>query len=109
MRKVVVNSGFSQIMILSEQSIKSGWVEDEVTKACAEERKRGQIVLFPIRIDDEVLTTAEAWAAKLRDGRHIGDFTRWKNHDAYKQSFERVLRDLTIPPKVSQSRLCERR
>jgi hypothetical protein len=27
----------------------------------------------------------------------IGDFTRWKDHDAYKQSFGRVLRDLTVP------------
>ena len=88
------------LLILSEQSIKSGWVEDEVTKAYAEERNRGQIVLFPIRIDDKVLTTAEAWAAKLRDGRHIGDFRRWKDHDAYTQSFVRVVRDLTVKPKA---------
>jgi hypothetical protein len=25
----------------------------------------------------------------------IPDFANWKDHDAYKQSFERVLRDLT--------------
>jgi hypothetical protein len=25
---------------------------------------------------------------------------RWKDHDAYKQSFERVVRDLTVKPKV---------
>jgi hypothetical protein len=25
-----------------------------------------------------------------------GDFRRWKDHDAYKDGFERVLRDLTI-------------
>jgi uncharacterized protein YjbI with pentapeptide repeats len=88
------------LLILSEQSIKSGWVEDEVTKAYAEERKRGQTVLFPIRIDDEVFTTEEAWATKLRDGRNIGDFRRWKDHDAYKQSFERVVRDLTVKSPV---------
>jgi hypothetical protein len=41
------------------------------------------------------METGEAWAAKLR-ARHIGDFRRWKDHDAYKQSLERVLRDLTI-------------
>jgi hypothetical protein len=23
-----------------------------------------------------------AWAAKLRDNRHIGDFRAWKDHDA---------------------------
>jgi len=32
------------------------------------------------------------------DQRNIGDFHRWKDHDAYKESFERVLRDLTIKP-----------
>jgi hypothetical protein len=75
--------------------------EDEVTKAYAEERKRGQTVLFPIRIDNNAMTTEKAWAGKLRDGRHIGDFREWKDHDAYKQSLARVLRDLTIKPLVS--------
>jgi predicted ABC-type transport system involved in lysophospholipase L1 biosynthesis ATPase subunit len=84
------------VLILSEHSIKSGWVEDEVTAGFEEERKRGQIVLFPVRLDEAVMNTNEAWAAKLR-ARHIGDFRRWKDHDAYKQSFERVLRDLTKP------------
>jgi uncharacterized protein YjbI with pentapeptide repeats len=82
------------LLILSEHSIRSGWVEDEVTKAFEEERKRGQIVLFPLRIDDAVMDTNEAWAAKLRAQRHIGDFRHWKDHDGYKKSFERVLRDL---------------
>jgi TIR domain-containing protein/pentapeptide repeat protein len=83
------------LLILSEHSIRSDWVEDEVTKAFEEERKRGQAVLFPIRLDDAVMDTDEAWAAKLR-ARHIGDFTRWKEHDEYQKSFARVLRDLTV-------------
>jgi TIR domain len=82
------------LLILSEHSIKSGWVEDEVSKAFAEERKRGQIVLFPLRLDDAVVDTSEAWAVKLRDQRNIGGFRRWKDHDGYTRSFERVLRDL---------------
>ena len=81
------------LLILSEHSIKSDWVEDEVMKAFEEERKRGRIVLFPVRLDDAVMDTNEAWAAKLR-ARHIGDFRYWKDHDGYKKSFERVLRDL---------------
>jgi hypothetical protein len=88
------------LLILSKHSINSDWVEDEVTKAYAEERKRGQTVLFPICIDNEIMTTEEAWVEKLRDGRHIGDFRGWKDHGDYKQSFERVVRDLTIQPKA---------
>lgn len=53
-------------------------------------------VLLPIRIDNAVFTTSQAWAAKLRDSRHIGDFRRWKDHDAYKQQFDRLLRDLKV-------------
>jgi uncharacterized protein YjbI with pentapeptide repeats len=85
------------LLIVSEHSIESDWVEDEVTKAFEEERKRKQIVLFPIRLDNAVMDTNEAWAAKLR-ARNIGDFTRWKEHSAYQKSFERVLRDLAPKP-----------
>ena len=70
-----------------------------MTKAFEEERRRGQTVLFPIRLDDAVMETDEAWAAKLR-ARHIGDFRRWKDHDAYK-AFERVLRGLTVKKATS--------
>ena len=82
------------LLILSEHSINSDWVEDEVTAGFEEERKRGEEVLFPIRLDDAVMKTTEAWAAKLR-ARLIGDFRQWKDHDAYQQGFQRMLRDLT--------------
>jgi TIR domain len=84
------------LLILSRNAIDSNWVEDEVQKAFAEERERKQPVLFPIRIDDTVMETPEPWARKLRDQRSIGDFRYWKDHDAYKDSFERVVRALTI-------------
>jgi uncharacterized protein YjbI with pentapeptide repeats len=84
------------LLILSKRSIASGWVEDEVTKAFAEERRRGQLVLFPVRLDNAVLTTAESWAARLRDSRNIGDFRRWKEHDAYTKALDRLLRDLRV-------------
>jgi hypothetical protein len=86
------------LLILSENAIASDWVEDEVGKAFAEEKRRGQIVLFPVRIDEEVMETSEPWAVKLRDQRNIGDFRRWKDHDAYQQAFKRVLRDLKAAP-----------
>jgi uncharacterized protein YjbI with pentapeptide repeats len=82
------------LLILSEHSINSDWVENEVTRAFAEERQRKQTILFPVRLDDAVKDTSEAWAIQLRDQRNIGDFRRWKDHDGYKRNFERVLRDL---------------
>jgi hypothetical protein len=84
------------LLVLSEASIASDWVEDEVTKGFAEERERGGTVLFPVRLDDAVFATKEAWALKLRDNRNIGDFRRWKDHDDYQKALERVLRDLRV-------------
>lgn len=82
------------LLIMSEHSILSEWVEDEVGKAFAEERRRKQNVLFPIRIDDAVMVTGEPWAAKLRDQRHIGDFSRWNDPNAYQKALMRIMRDL---------------
>jgi hypothetical protein len=84
------------LLVLSEASIASDWVEDEVDKAFEEERQRGGVVLFPVRLDDTVMETSEAWAAKLRRNRNIGDFRAWKDHDAYQAALKRVLRDLQI-------------
>jgi len=84
------------LLILSENSIGSDWVEDEVNKAFAEERDRKQLVLFPVRIDDAVMKSPEPWARKLRDQRNIGDFRNRKDHDTYQASLNRLLRDLTV-------------
>jgi hypothetical protein len=31
-----------------------------------------------------------------RDGQHISDFTRWKEHNAYTKALDRLLRDLRV-------------
>ncbi len=82
------------LIVLSEASVNSTWVEREVQAAREREDRSGKLVLFPIRIDNAVMDTTKAWAADLRRGRHIGDFTRWKDHDSYEKAFERLLRDL---------------
>ena len=82
------------LVVISEASVGSDWVEDEVNKAYAEERTRKDIVLFPIRIDDAVMEVSEPWALKLRDQRNIADFRDWRNPERYQNSFERLLRDL---------------
>jgi hypothetical protein len=82
------------MVLLSENSVSSPWVEKEVETAFEKERREKRTVLFPIRLDDAVMETNEAWAADIRRTRHIGDFKDWKNHDSYKKAFERLLRDL---------------
>ena len=82
------------MVVLSENSIPSGWVEKEVETAFEREQREKKLVLFPIRLDDAVMETNQAWAADIRRVRHIGDFRAWKDHDQYQKSFERLLRDL---------------
>lgn len=82
------------LLVLSENSIVSDWVEKEVETAFEKERQRKTTVLFPIRLDDAAMDSQTGWAADIRRSRHIGDFTRWKDHHAYKKAFDRLLRDL---------------
>lgn len=81
------------ILILSEAAIAGDWLEDEVTLLVEEERQRKKEVLIPVRLDDAVIETCKPWANNLR-ARNVGDFTRWKEHDAYTVAFERVVSEL---------------
>jgi uncharacterized protein YjbI with pentapeptide repeats len=80
------------IVVLSENSIDSVWIEDEVETVFEEERRTGKDILMPIRIDNAVMETDKAWAAKLRRQRNIGDFTGWIDHDKYEKAFDILLK-----------------
>lgn len=82
------------LLVLSEHSVESNWVEYEVEVAFAKETIGKSTVLFPIRLDDTVIESSTAWAAQIKNTRHIGDFREWKNHDDYQRAFKRLLRDL---------------
>ena len=82
------------MVLLSENSVGSQWVEKEVETAFERERKESRVVLFPIRLDDTIMNTDQPWAADIRRTRHIGDFRGWMDQESYKKAFERLLRDL---------------
>lgn len=82
------------LLLLSEHAIASAWVEDEIESALEKEARQQREVLFPIRLDDSVMQTPQAWAATLRRTRHIGDFTQWTDSKAYQWALDRLLRDL---------------
>ena len=61
------------LLILSERSIASDWVEDEVTTAYEEERRRGVVVLFPnVWTMQGESSPAEATAAEAEKARRRG-------------------------------------
>jgi uncharacterized protein YjbI with pentapeptide repeats len=84
------------LLILSESSVKSQWIEQEVETALEKERERGYDVLFPVRLDEAVMRVRSGWPALIRKTRHIGDFCQWKNVPDYKKGLTRLLDDLRI-------------
>ncbi len=92
------------LVVLSEHSVESEWVEREVMAALEKERQQKRPVLFPITLDEAFKQTSAPWAADIRRSRHTGNFIRWKQHDAYQKAFTRLLRDLKAEAQKMASR-----
>jgi len=65
-----------------------------VATALERERREQRQVLFPVRVDDDALDSADAVVKELRRTRDIEDMSRWKDHDSYVLAFERLLWNL---------------
>ena len=90
------------LLVISENSMNSDWVANEIKRARKREKESGRQKLFPIRLVDFDLLrewelfdsdTATDLAAEVRS-YFIPDFTQWKDHDAYQKAFDRLMRDL---------------
>ena len=90
------------LLILSEHSMGSSWVETEISKARKLELREGKRMLFPVRLvefgtlRDWECFDADTGKDSAREIREyfIPDFSEWKDHDKYKKAFDRLLRDL---------------
>jgi hypothetical protein len=82
------------LLVLSKHSVKSHWVAYEVKKALNKEPQGIPNVLYPIRLDDAVTQCKDHWVQDIRSSRHIGDFTRWREHTTYQKALDRLLRAL---------------
>lgn len=84
------------LLVLSEHSIGSQWVEQEVETALDKEREQKHVVLFPIRLDNMIMESKTGWPAYIRRTRHITNFQPWKDDDDYQRTFSRLLQDLIV-------------
>ena len=90
------------LLVLSEHSMGSEWVKTEIYHARQDEMRSQRRKLFPISLVD--FRTVREWTAFDADtGKDMGrevreyfvpDFSAWKEHDAYRKAFDRLLRDL---------------
>ena len=90
------------LLVLSEHSMNSEWVQTEIRKARQAELREQRQKLFPIRLmtferlkDWKLIDskTGQDLAEEIRS-YHIPDFSNWKNHDAFESAFADLLRDL---------------
>jgi uncharacterized protein YjbI with pentapeptide repeats len=85
------------LLILSQAALESEWIETEVEIALDKEKRQNRDVLFPVRIDDRIMHTTQAWARHLCLKRHIGEFCCWTDPQQYQLAFDRLLCDLKQP------------
>lgn len=90
------------LVVLSDASMESEWVMDELRKGFRAEQETGKRKLFPLRLTN--YETLLAW--KCRDSisgkdlaeevrqYYIPDFSNWKDHDSFEAALDRLLRDL---------------
>jgi uncharacterized protein YjbI with pentapeptide repeats len=82
------------LVVLSNNSIGSSWVEEEVYKALSEEDVKNNIILFPIMLDD-ILSLSKPWIEKIKNSRYIANFVEWdKEPEKYISSLKKLLQDL---------------
>jgi hypothetical protein len=91
------------IVVLSEASMQSEWVETEIHYARQREVEEHRTVLFPIRLCD--FETIQQWQAfdsdhgkdMAREVREypISDFSGWQDDEELEKALERLARDLT--------------
>lgn len=92
------------LLVLSEASVLSPWVAYEVRNTFAREKARGQSVLFPIRLDDAVFSTAATGELIQLREKFIADFSRWRDRSEYRRAFSRLVRDLAITASAESGR-----
>ena len=82
------------LLVLSENSMQSDWVEVEVRRALKRQKKEGRQILFPIRLcsyeeleDWELFNTdlKQDMAVEIREFYMPGDFENWKTTTPLKQ------------------------
>ena len=97
------------LIVLSQASLQSEWVMDELRKGFKAEQDTGKRKLFPVRLTD--YETLERWecrdsisgkdlAEEVRQ-YFIPDFSNWKDHDQFEAAFARLLKDLRAEDRVA--------
>jgi uncharacterized protein YjbI with pentapeptide repeats len=117
--KAAISGHDKLLMVLSEVSIASSWVELEIREALRLERETGRRILFPIAITDferikswELVDsdTGQDLAVRVRE-YFVLDFSSWMDGENFELMFHRLASDLrrlesAVPRWRNRSRRC---
>ena len=87
----------TMLLVLSKNSVKSDWVEDEATRARELEKELGRPVLCPVALDDAWKQCT--WSNKLRtqiEKYNILPFHDWEDPKPFEGMFRRLVQGLAI-------------
>ena len=83
------------VLVLSESSVESDWVEHELEVARKKEKEEKRDILCPVALDD-------AWKPKMNDvlwapvkKKSVRDFSQWES-DSFDPEFERLVKGIRI-------------
>lgn len=85
------------LLILSENSVKSDWVEHEARTARELEKELGRDVLCPVALDNAWKDCL--WPARLREQimeYNILDFSKWKDEGEFAKMFRKLIDGLDL-------------
>jgi uncharacterized protein YjbI with pentapeptide repeats len=85
------------LLVLSDHSVRSDWVEHEARLARKLEQETGRDVLCPIALDDSWMTCR--WPERLREQieeYNILDFSNWQDADKMRRMFTRLIEGLGL-------------
>jgi hypothetical protein len=83
-----------ELLVMSENSLKSDWLEEEIYTAFQKEEQTGEIILLPIILDDSVKYSEKPWIAKVRRSRQVYDFSLWQDEETFKEMLGSLSREL---------------
>ena len=74
-----------ELLVMSENSLESDWIEEEINAAFEKEEQTGKMVLLPIILDDSVKYSDKPLIARVRRSRQVYDFSLWQDEETFKE------------------------
>ena len=88
------------LLVLSEHSVNSDWIEHEIRQAGMKEQyEEKPTACFLISLDQSSSETTSSLSYLRRDRKEIQDFTQWKSHTEYQKALMRLL--AALPAKAA--------